>query len=209
SCADIGIPVTVQVFSQDNNGNLSTCTAVVTVVDNLAPVVTCPADQTVDPGVGNLFYILPDYFANGEATAVDNCTDPVTLTTQDPAVGTPLPDGTYTITLTATDEYGNTGSCDFELVVESVLGTDDNSQNLGSIAMYPNPAKGYVTIGNPQSLALDSANIYDLMGRLVQTFNLKGMATAKTLNVDNLAAATYVVIIKGKEGQITKRLIKE
>src|SRR5690606_19571493 len=47
SCADIGTPVTVQVFSQDNNGNLATCTAIVTVVDNLAPVVTCPADQTV------------------------------------------------------------------------------------------------------------------------------------------------------------------
>ncbi|MBK5213415.1 MAG: HYR domain-containing protein [Flavobacteriaceae bacterium] len=209
SCADIGTPVTVQVFSQDNNGNLATCTAVVTVVDNLAPVITCPADQTVDPGVGNLFYILPDYFAIGEATAVDNCTDPVTITTQDPAVGTPLSDGTYTITLTATDEYGNTSTCEFELVVESILGTGNNNQSLGTISMYPNPAKGNVTIGNPQSLALESATIYDLTGRLVQTFNLKGMATAKTLNVDNLAAATYVVIIKGKEGQITKRLIKE
>lgn len=209
SCADIGTPVTVQVFTQDNNGNLATCTATVTVVDNLAPVVTCPADQTVDPGVGNLFYILPDYFATGEATAVDNCTDPVTITTQNPAPGTPLADGTYTITLTATDEYGNTGTCEFELIVESVLGTGNNSQNLGSIAMYPNPAKSEVTIGNPQSLELESANIYDLTGRLVQSFNLKGMATTKTLNVDSLAAATYVVIIQGKQGQITKRLLKE
>src|SRR5690606_30420804 len=70
SCADIGTPVTVQVFSQDNNGNLATCMATVTAVDLLAPVVTCPADQTVDPGQGNLFYILPDYFAIGEATAM-------------------------------------------------------------------------------------------------------------------------------------------
>ncbi|CAM3272506.1 HYR domain-containing protein [Aequorivita lipolytica] len=209
SCADIGTPVTVQIFSQDNNGNLATCTAVVTVVDNLAPVVSCPADQTVDPGAGNLFYIVPDYFATGQATAVDNCTDPVTITSQDPAVGTALPDGTYTITLTATDEYGNTGSCSFELTVDTILGAGDNNQNLGSIAMYPNPAKGYVNIGNPQSLELESADIYDLTGRLVQSFNLKGMATAKTLNVDNLAAATYVVIIKGKNGQITKRLLKE
>ncbi|WP_181566743.1 HYR domain-containing protein [Aequorivita sp. CIP111184] len=209
SCADIGTPVTVQIFSQDNNGNLATCTAVVTVVDNLAPVVTCPADQTVDPGQGNLFYIVPDYFATGEATAVDNCTDPVTVTTQDPAAGTTLSDGTYTITLTATDAYGNIGTCEFELVVDSVLGTGGNNQSLGSIAMYPNPAKGNVTIGNPQSLELERADIYDLTGRLVQSFNLKGMATAKTLNVDNLAAATYVVIIKGKNGQITKRLLKE
>ncbi|AFL80257.1 HYR domain-containing protein [Aequorivita sublithincola DSM 14238] len=209
SCADIGTPITVQVFSQDNNGNLATCTATVTAVDLLAPVVSCPADQTVDPGQGNLFYILPDYFATGQATAVDNCTDPVTILTQSPAAGTALADGTFTITLSATDEYGNTGTCEFELTVESVLGTGNNSQNLESIAIYPNPAKGNVTIGNPQNLELETANIYDLTGRLVQSFSLKGMATAKTLNVDNLAAATYVVIIKGKEGQITKRLLKE
>ncbi|MCG2420590.1 hypothetical protein K8089_16335, partial [Aequorivita sp. F47161] len=52
SCADIGAPITVQVFTIDVNGNLATCTAEVTVVDNLAPVITCPADQTVDPGPG-------------------------------------------------------------------------------------------------------------------------------------------------------------
>ncbi len=209
SCADIGTPVTVQVFSQDNNGNLATCTATVTAVDVLAPVITCPADQTVDPGAGNLFYIVPDYFATGEATAIDNCTDPVTVTTQDPAAGTALTDGTYTITLTATDEYGNTATCEFELIVESVLGTGDNSQSLGSIAMYPNPVKENVTIGNPQSLELESAHIYDLTGRLVQTINLQGMGNAKIIDVSQLSAATYLVIINGKEGQLTKRLMKE
>ena len=35
---------------------------------------------------------LPDYIAIGEATAVDNCTDPA-ATAQDPAPGTLLPDG--------------------------------------------------------------------------------------------------------------------
>ena len=209
SCGDIGTPITVQVFSQDNNGNLATCMATVTVVDNLAPVVVCPADQTVDPGPGNLFYIVPDYFATAQALAIDNCTNPVTITSQDPVAGTALSDGTYTITLTATDEYGNTGSCQFELAVESVLGVGNNGQNLDSIVMYPNPAKGNVTIGNPQGLKLDRADIYDLMGRLVQSHNLKGMTTAKTLNLGALAAATYVVIIKGQNGQLTKRLIKE
>src|SRR5690606_22994887 len=149
SCADIGTPVTVQVFSQDNNGNLSTCTATVTAVDLLAPVVTCPADQTVDPGAGNLFYIVPDYFTTGEATAVDNCTDPITIFTQDPVPGTALSDGTYTITLTATDEYGNVGTCDFELTVETTIGIGENEQNLGTVTMYPVPAKNILNISNP------------------------------------------------------------
>lgn len=209
SCADIGTPVTVQVFSQDNNGNLSTCTAVVTVVDILAPVITCPAEQTVDPGPGNIFYILPDYFATGEATAVDNCTDPITLTTQDPAPGTPLPDGTYTITLTAMDEYGNMATCDFELIVESVLGIGDNHQNLGSISIYPNPAKNILNISNPQNMELERLEIYDLRGRLVKTEDLRGMGNVKPIDIQQLAAASYYVKIKGKYGETVKRLLKE
>ncbi|OAD90138.1 hypothetical protein A7A78_07935 [Aequorivita soesokkakensis] len=209
SCADIGTPVTVQVFTSDVNGNLSTCTAVVTVVDLLEPVLTCPADQTVDPGAGNLFYIVPDYFATGEATAIDNCTDPVAITTQDPAAGTPLTDGTYTIALTATDEYGNTATCEFELTVESILGVGDNNANIGSLQMYPNPAKHSVTIGNPQSLSLESLSIFDLRGRMVKSIDLRNMGTQKTIDVSEMAAATYLVIIQGENGQITKRLIKE
>jgi hypothetical protein len=209
TCADIGTPVTVQVFSQDNNGNLSTCTATVTAIDLLAPVVTCPADQTVDPGAGNLFYIVPDYFGTGEATAIDNCTDPVTITTQDPAAGTPLSDGTYTINLTATDEYGNTGTCEFELIVESILGIGDHSQDLGSIAMYPVPTKNTLNISNPQGIDLQTLEIYDLRGRLVQKADLQGMGSVKSIDVQQLAAATYYVKIIGKDGQITKRLLKE
>ena len=208
SCADIGSPIAVEVFSQDNSGNISSCMAMVTVVDMLAPEITCPANQTVDPGANNLYYIVPDYVASGQATAVDNCTNPAIIL-QNPPVGTPLSDGTYTISITAKDVYGNTSNCEFELTVESMLGTGDNNQNLGSISMYPNPAKGQLTIANPQSLDLEKATIYDLTGRVVQSFNLKGMATAKTLNIDQLAAATYVVIIEGQAGQITKRLIKQ
>ena len=209
SCADIGTPVTVQVFASDVNGNLSTCTAVVTVVDLLAPVLTCPADQTVDPGAGNLFYIVPDYFTTGEATAVDNCTAPVTLTTQDPAAGTPLSDGVYTITLTAEDEYGNVSTCTFELTVESVLGAGDNNADIGSLQMYPNPAKHTVMIGNPQSLSLEKLSIFDLRGRMVKSIDLRSMGTEKTIDISEMAAATYLVIIQGENGQTTKRLIKE
>ncbi len=209
SCADIGTPVTVQVFTSDVNGNLSTCTAIVTVVDLLAPVLTCPADQTIDPGPGNLFYILPDYFATGEATAIDNCTDPVTLTTQDPAAGTPLSDGVYTITLTAEDEYGNISSCTFELTIESILGVGNHNNDFGSLQMYPNPAKNSVMLGNPQNLSLENLTIFDLRGRMVKTVDLRNMGTEKAVDVSEMAAATYFVIIQGENGQTTKRLIKE
>src|SRR5690606_41771683 len=152
---------------------------------------------------------LPDYFATGEATAADNCTDPVTIFTQNPVPGTALPNGVYTITLTAQDEYGNVSTCSFELTVESSLGVNDPSISLGSIQLYPNPAKDMIIFGNPQLIELQQATIYDLRGRLVQIINLEGMGAAKTINVQQLSAATYIIMIKGKTGQITKRMIKE
>ncbi|WP_410005864.1 M36 family metallopeptidase [Aequorivita nionensis] len=209
SCADIGAPITVQVFASDVNGNLSTCTAVVTVVDLLAPEITCPANQTVDPGAGNLFYILPDYFATGEATAIDNCTDPVTILSQAPVAGTPLSDGVYTITLTAEDEYGNISTCTFELTVMTVLGADDHNADLGSVQMYPNPAKHTVMIGNPASLSLENLRIFDIRGRMVKTIDLRNMGAEKAIDVSEMASATYLVVIQSENGEITKRLIKE
>ncbi|WP_188443423.1 HYR domain-containing protein, partial [Planktosalinus lacus] len=108
-CSDIGSEVEVTVFVEDVNGNIASCTAMVTIVDTVAPVVTCPDDLLVDPEPNGL-YTLEDFIASGEASAVDNCSEDVTLT-QTPAPGTQLGVGTYTITITAEDEFGNVGTC--------------------------------------------------------------------------------------------------
>ncbi len=206
SCADIGTVIAVTVFVTDASGNLASCVANVEVVDLLAPEITCPADQTVDPGPGNVFYILPDYFATGEATAVDNCTDPVTVTSQSPAVGTPLADGVHTITLTATDEYGNESTCTFELTVESVLGVNQNSLDAG-IALYPNPASNVVNLVNKTDIALDTMMIYDINGKLVNQVSLTTMQGEKAVDVSSLATGVYVVRIIGNNASTVKRLI--
>ncbi|MDC8004566.1 HYR domain-containing protein [Aureisphaera galaxeae] len=208
-CDDIGAPITVQIFAEDVNGNLATCTAEVTVVDTMAPEITCPADQTVDPGPGMLFYEIPDYFATGEATAVDNCTDPVTITSQDPVAGTLVPDGVYTITLTAEDEYGNVSTCEFELTVESVLGLEDLPVNLSSIVVYPNPATDVVFISNPQNITLEKVTLFDLVGRKVASYDLRNSGMETSLDISNLATASYTLVIEGSGGQTSKRLIKE
>src|SRR5690606_29627024 len=186
SCADIGTPITVTVFASDASGNIASCTSVITVVDLLGPELTCPADQTVDPGPGNIFYILPDYFATGEAIADDNCTDPVTDTTQDPAPGTALPDGVHTITFTATDEYGNTSTCSFELTVESVLGVSQNSLDAG-VALYPNPASNVVNLVNKTNISLEKLMIYDINGKLVNQTDLRTMQGERAVDVSSLA----------------------
>ncbi len=64
-------------------------------------------------------------------------------------------------------------------------------------------------LGNPQSLSLENLTIFDLRGRMVKTVNLRNMGTEKAVDVSEMAAATYFVIIQGENGQTTKRLIKE
>ncbi len=199
SCADIGTPITVTVFASDASGNIASCTSVITVVDLLGPELTCPADQTVDPGAGNLFYIVPDYFATGEATADDNCTDPVTVYTQDPAVGTPLSDGTYT---------GNTSSCSFELTVQSTIGISENTLDKG-LALYPNPASNVVNLVNRTNISLEKMMIYDINGKLVGQTDLRSMQGEKAVDVSALASGVYMVQITGDNASTVKRLIKE
>ncbi|MGJ8667633.1 MAG: HYR domain-containing protein [Patiriisocius sp.] len=208
NCDDIGTPVMVTLFVNDLGGNLASCSAMVTVVDMLGPVITCPADITVDPGSGNVNYEVPDYFATGDAMVVDNCTDPVTITTQDPAAGSFLPDGTYPVTLTGTDEYGNVGTCTFTLTVESILGANDNILADG-VSLYPNPANNILTIQNSSTQVLESAIIHDINGRMVMNVNLRGAQGDQTLDVSALAAGVYTVQLTSDVASVVKRLIKK
>ncbi|MEZ4857702.1 MAG: hypothetical protein R2781_02715 [Flavobacteriaceae bacterium] len=39
TCDDIGTPITVTVFASDADGNLASCTATLTVVDAMGPMI--------------------------------------------------------------------------------------------------------------------------------------------------------------------------
>lgn len=107
-------PVQVSIRVTDGSGNFSICNTTIDVQDNELPILTIPADVTIecdDPQT-------PDAMnAVGIATATDNTDDchPVVPTKVDviPA-DSYLCDDAYTIvrTWTATDFYGNTVSAD-------------------------------------------------------------------------------------------------
>lgn len=206
TCADIGTPVTIDVFVADASGNTATSTAVVTVVDELAPQIECLEDTVVQVPEDET-YTLPDYVASGEVTIVDNCTEPVTDYSQSPAAGTELAIGTHIITITATDEYGNESSCSFELEVEEELGTQDNT--LSGVVMYPNPAANIVTIVNNSTISLSSVALYDVAGKVVMTVDLSQMTNEQTLDISGLSSGVYMVHINGEDSSVVKRLIKK
>ncbi len=93
----------------DDCGNTASCTQVITVIDDTDPVIVCPADITVNMDAG----CVPNLSAVGMAIASDNCTTSPILTFADvedlsSCGGT----GTITRTWTATDDCGNTTTCD-------------------------------------------------------------------------------------------------
>ncbi|HYJ85612.1 MAG TPA: HYR domain-containing protein [Pyrinomonadaceae bacterium] len=104
---------TLTYSATDANGNTGSATQVVTVVDNTVPVVTAPAAVTLYTGPGatacgvnvaNLDATL------GTGSATDNCPGVGAVSRSGVPSGNNFPVGTTTLTYSATDAHGNTGS---------------------------------------------------------------------------------------------------
>ena len=93
----------------DEAGNGTSCTNTVTVVDTIAPALSCPANVVVEcnaPGVAN-------GVSAGAATATEVCTS---ATITNPAIGS-YPLGTTVANHGAVDEAGNAVSCGNQVIV--------------------------------------------------------------------------------------------
>ena len=85
----------------------------------------------------------------------------------------------------------------------------ENNASLANVTLYPNPMVNNLTLSNPMQVNIEKIAIYDLTGRMVKSVDLKGMTSDVTLDVSHLSSATYMVIISGDSGQVSKLLIKE
>ena len=90
----------------------STCTATITVVDQTAPVLTCPSDITVSNDEGECGAVV-----SFSVTATDNCDNNFSLSLSHSS-GSFFPVGTTTVSATATDKEGNSSQCSFDITVE-------------------------------------------------------------------------------------------
>ena len=102
----------------DASGNTSVCSFVVTIVDDVPPVITCPADVSVnvDPGfcTGTVAYIPP--------VGTDVCGGESTVQTAGMGPGPGFPGGTTVEEYTVTDGAGNSTSCSFTItVIENIF----------------------------------------------------------------------------------------
>ncbi|MBX2827800.1 MAG: T9SS type A sorting domain-containing protein [Flavobacteriaceae bacterium] len=208
-CSDVGVPISVQIFAEDINGNTATCSAQISVVDNLPPVLSCPSDPVVELPPGVSVYELPDYVGIGMFSAQDNCSDSVRTLGQYPAPGTPLTEGVHIVSIVTIDNNGEFDRCLFELTLINTTIEEDMPNILGSLVLYPNPTNDRFFLSNELSLQLDDLRIYDITGRLVKEVPLNGTGILTPIDVTELASATYLIVISAGDDQFTRQLIKE
>ncbi|PHS67445.1 MAG: hypothetical protein COB12_03195 [Flavobacterium sp.] len=199
-CSDIGTNSVILTVT-DPSGNTDTCTAIITVVDNLSPLIECPSDITVAFDTGQTYFTLPDYESNNTVTATDNCNASVSIT-QTPISGTQLPLGDHDILFETEDSFGNASSCSFTITVVEELSTTDFEFTNG-LSIYPNPSNNEITIESKFE-ALTTISIFDISGK--QIFSENEIASESfTLDISSFSNGIYFITLNNK---VTKKIVK-
>ena len=102
---------------EDQTGNTGTCTFLVIVTDNMAPEVFCPQDIVIPADDALNCAAVVNFDADSTA---DNC-DTNLLVFGNPSSGATFDVGTTLVELTAVDDFGNTATCEFNVVVSDTL----------------------------------------------------------------------------------------
>lgn len=156
--------VTVTITATDGSSNVSTCTFTVNRVDQTAPVVTCPSNQSL---ISASPVVWPDY--RSMATFTDNCTATGSIVkSQTPVPGSAVTGaGNQTVTITGVDAAGNSNSCTF-----SVATGPPTQVNLVSSAAIANEN------GTSTTIALSIVNPSPTAATTVQLALTSGSASA-------------------------------
>jgi len=117
----------VEFTATDDAGNTATCTVTVVVVDDVDPVCTMQTDTTINIGMSGVFVFTPSIITQ---PITDNCDsdldysfDPVSVDCDD--VGQ-----TIVVTITATDDAGNTTTCPLNVFVNETGEIECNPMNI-------------------------------------------------------------------------------
>jgi len=176
----------------DESGNSATDTQNINVIDNISPIVSCTdISLTLENGTAS---ISPSDLDTG---TYDYCGS-VTLEI-DQTEFNENHIGSNTIILTATDESGNSTTCESIVTIEAGMSIDYDL--LENITLYPNPSTDFVYInGTDKELV---AIVIDLLGRQV----LREYVTEK-LDISCLDKGTYIINLRDGVNTSSHKIIK-
>ena len=158
---------TISFFATDEAGNQGTATAVLTVEDQTAPVLSVPSaievaavDENGTPATDQTIVA----FLN-QASATDNVDVSLTVSNDAPTL---LPLGEITITFTSTDANGNSGSASAVISIVDKTGPTVNAPELFSF------------VGTEAGIDATDSEVVNFIASITATDNVDGLITAIT-----------------------------
>ena len=76
---------------------------------------------------------------------------------------------------------------------------------LDGVSLYPNPVKNQLHINMPNGLSIESASVYDLLGKR----HTMKIGENNTLDMSHIPSGIYLLKLETSEGSLTKKIIKE
>ncbi len=148
---------------EDVNGNQSTCTQIVTIIDDVPPTIVCPDNITVntDNGVSTASVTVPPAQVSDNC-GVDNVVNSFNGTSNASGV---YPQGVTIVTWTVTDDNGLTASCSMTVTVIDSEGPELDCPDNVSVDAATTDCEAEVTIDIPTPVDNDG------IASLVNDFN--------------------------------------
>lgn len=141
------------------------------------------------------------------ATSSTTCPGGAVNETQSPAAGTPLANGANTITVTATDQCGNTQTCTTVVNYVNNLGVEEINQ-FSYVSLFPNPVSEELSVD--LSTLIDekvAVELYDMSGKLLVKTDNSSKAIV-TIDMSSFANGMYQLKLMSDKAQIMKRVSK-
>ncbi|MCB0631228.1 MAG: T9SS type A sorting domain-containing protein [Saprospiraceae bacterium] len=124
-CTNIG-EQSVSLYVSDEENNVASCTAIVTVVDDIPPTAVCN-DIDVDLDINGFVSVLPSQLLSGSA---DNCSSIIPVDTDPITFDCDNAFNSYLVSLTIRDVSGNESSCEAYVSVYDNMSPVPDVQNL-------------------------------------------------------------------------------
>lgn len=190
SCSDIATnPNVVTLTVTDNNGNVSTVTATVTVKDEVAPVIACKASTSMYVDPYQTYYTTSG--AEFDATATDACginsltylLSGATTGSGTSMAGIQLNLGTNTVVWTAVDVNNNNSVCTTTVIVKK----RPTTLTYGGMAtiQYSDPVSLSATL-------VDNVSGLGVIGKTI-TFTIGSQSTTAVTNASGVASTSLII----------------
>ncbi|NNF01497.1 MAG: HYR domain-containing protein, partial [Bacteroidia bacterium] len=115
----------------DSKGNLnSSCFWLITALDTIPPVISCPASDTVYAAADSCGFTVFDAHLSSSPNATDNCELDTLIQLSGLPSGSHFPVGSSTLVFEATDTSGNADTCSFNIVVRDTFPPEAICQDL-------------------------------------------------------------------------------